>query len=58
MNGYICIDRKGKKYEVYADSTYEAQTKCATENKIKKPYEISVYLCEKDGAPVVQSTAF
>ena len=58
MNGYICIDRKGKKYEVYADNTLDAQTKCDQENKIKKQYEISVYLCEKNGEQVTQSTAF
>ena len=51
MNGYICLYH-GKKYEVYADSTFEAQKKCAVENKIKKSYEISVYLAEKDSVPV------
>jgi len=58
LNGYICIDKKGKKYEIYAESTYEAQKKCAAENHIKKAYEISVYLCEKNGTPVTQIPAF
>lgn len=52
MNGYICYYR-GKKYEVYADTTFAAQTKCAIENKIKKTYEITVMLTEKNGVPVI-----
>ena len=51
MNGYICF-YKNKKYEIYADSTYDAQKKCALENKIKKSYEISVMLAEKNGEMV------
>ena len=51
MNGYICL-YKGKKFEVYAESTYEAQKKCALENKIKKSYEIAVYLAEKNGEQI------
>ena len=57
MNGYICLC-KGKQYEIYADSTYEAQKKCAAENKIKKQYEISVYLAEKNGEQVTHVPSF
>jgi len=57
MNGYICLC-KGKQYEIYADSTYEAQKKCAAENKIKKRYEISVYLAEKNGEQVTHVPSF
>jgi hypothetical protein len=57
MNGYICY-YKGKHFEVYANSTYEAQTKCAKENKIKKQYEISVMLAEKDGNQVTHIPSF
>ena len=57
MNGYICL-YKGKKFEVYAESTYEAQKKCALENKIKKSYEISVYLAEKNGEQITHVPDF
>lgn len=57
MNGYICF-HKGKKYEIYAESTFEAQKKCASENKIKKAYEITVILAEKDGNPVTHIPGF
>ena len=57
QNGYICL-HKGKKYEVYADSTYEAQKKCAQQNSIKKSYEISVYLAEQSGQPVIHVPSF
>lgn len=52
MNGYICLWR-GKRVEVYANSTYAAQQKAAELLKTKKTYEITVVLAEKDGAPVV-----
>lgn len=55
MNGYICL-YKNKRIEVYADSSYLAQKKAAEILKVKKSYEISVYLAEKDGNPVTQST--
>lgn len=48
LNGYLCFYR-GKKYEIYAETTYEAQVKCATENKIKKRTEITVILAERNG---------
>ena len=57
MNGYIAMYR-GKKIEVYADSSYEAQQKAAKEFKAKKSYEVSVYLCEKQDQTVLQSTSF
>jgi len=57
MNGYICF-YKGKKFEVYANSTYEAQKKCAVDNKIKKSYEITVVLAEKNGEQVTHIPGF
>ncbi len=51
-NGYIGF-YKGKKYEVYANTTYEAQKLIAEKYKIKKSYEISVYLAEKNGKEVI-----
>lgn len=52
MNGYIAF-YKGKRHEVYAGTTYEAQQKAAAFFKAKKAYEVTVGLAEKDGVPVV-----
>ena len=51
-NGYVGF-YKGKRFEVYANTTYEAQKKIAAQNKIKHSYNITVKLAEKDGKPVV-----
>jgi hypothetical protein len=48
MNGYVCF-YKGKRIEVYADSSYQAQTKAAEQFKTRKSYEVTVVLAEKDG---------
>jgi N12 class adenine-specific DNA methylase len=53
--GYIGL-YKGKQYEVYANSTYEAQKKIAAEHHIKDSGNIDVMLAEKDGQPVIHST--
>ena len=55
MNGYKAF-YKGKVVEVYAETSYEAQTKAAIVFKAKKQYEVTVVLCEKQGEQVVQST--
>jgi hypothetical protein len=55
MYGYIAI-YKGKRLEVYAESSYKAQLEAAKQFKAKKSYDVSVYLCEKDGQAVEQST--
>lgn len=57
MNGYVCFWRNNR-FEIYADTTYEAQKICAMENKIKKPYEISVVLAEKDGKQITHIPTF
>lgn len=54
MNGYVCI-HKSKRYEVNANTSYEAQCKCAEQNGIKKRYEITVMLAEKNGEQVIHS---
>ena len=51
MNGYIAF-YKGKKLEVYASSSYEAQQKAAALFKARKSYEVTVMLAEKDGQQV------
>lgn len=50
-NGYVCF-YKGKRYEVYAETPYDAQVRCACENKIKRRQDITVILAEKGGEPV------
>jgi hypothetical protein len=54
MNGYIAFYR-GKQVEVYAASSYEAQTKAAAMFKAKKSYEVTVMLAERDGEQVVHT---
>ena len=56
MNGYKAFYR-GRSIEVYADTSYQAQQKAADQFKAKKSWEVSVYLCEKNGEQYVQSTA-
>lgn len=58
MNGYVCF-WKGKRIEVYADTSFEAQEKAAAQLKVKpkKSYEVTVMLAEKNGEQVTHSTA-
>lgn len=56
MHGYICF-YKNKRFEVYADTSYQAQQKVAKEQKIKKAYEITVVLAELNGKPVAHKTS-
>ncbi len=51
MFGYIAI-YKSQKHELYAEDLYKAQRQAATYFKAKKSYDVSVYLCEKDGKQV------
>ena len=55
-NGYICLYR-GKRLEVTADTTLQAQQKAAAQFKARKAYQVTVMLAEKDGQPVTHSTA-
>lgn len=55
MNGYKAF-YKNKETEVYANSSYEAQTKAAQYFKAKKQYEVTVVLCELNGEQVTHST--
>lgn len=59
MNGYIAF-YKSKTGEVHANTSYEAQVKYATENKIpdKKRYLVTVVLAEKDGVQVTHVPDF
>lgn len=58
MNGYIAI-YKGKRIEVFAESSYKAQCKAAEQFKACKTHMVDVYLCQRaDGSAVTQSTCF
>jgi hypothetical protein len=59
MNGYLAF-YKGKKKEVYAATSYEAQTLAAKLFKVKekKQHEVTVVLCEKDGKQVIHKPNF
>ena len=57
MNTYICF-YKGKKIEVKAESSLEAQTKAAKEFKAKKRYEVTPMLVAIDDTQVVHNTGF
>ena len=56
-DGYIGL-YKGKRFEVFADSSYDAQCIIAKENNIKKRHLISVFLAEKDGKQVTHTPDF
>lgn len=56
MNGYLAF-YKGKRLEVYAETSYQAQEKAAKEFKAKKSYQVSVMLAEKDGQPITHDPA-
>jgi len=45
MNGYKAF-YKGKTIEVYANTSFEAQKIAADMLKVKKRYEVDVFLCE------------
>lgn len=56
MNGYVCFYR-GKRIEVEANTSFEAQEKAAKEFKARKAYEVTVVLAEKKGETIVHSGA-
>ena len=56
MNGYIAFYR-GRKAEVYAATSYDAQLKAAELFKARFAREVTVVLAEKAGHPIIHSTA-
>lgn len=56
MNGYVCF-YKGKRVEVYAETSYAAQQKAATLLRAKRIWDVAVVLAEKNGETVTHSTA-
>jgi hypothetical protein len=57
QNGYVGF-YNGKRGEVYANSTYEAQKKLAEILGAKLIYKVSVTLAEKDGKQVKHTPDF
>lgn len=51
MNGYVAF-YKGKKMDVYAESSFGAQQKAAAAFKAKRSYDVTIVLAEKDGQQV------
>jgi len=56
LNGYVCF-YKQRRLEVYATTSYEAQTKAALAFNARKAYDVAVVLAENAGKPVTHSTA-
>ena len=57
MRKYLCMWR-GKQVEVNAETTYRAQIQAAIQLKVKRKYEVSVFLVEDaEGNAVKHSTA-
>lgn len=54
LNGYVCF-YKGKRHEVHAKTSYEAQQLAAKHFKAKKSYDINVVLAEKNGEQVTHT---
>lgn len=54
MNGYLAF-YKGKKMEIFAATSYEAQQKAALAFRAKKSYDVTVMICEKDSEQVVHA---
>ena len=57
MNGYVGF-YKNRRFEVYANTTYEAQQKIAKLAKAKHSYDVAVMLAEKDGKQVTHLPLF
>ena len=56
MNGYVCF-YKGKRIEILAETSFQAQEKAAKQFKAKKTWEVTVVLAEKQGQQVTHNPA-
>lgn len=54
MNTYIAF-YKGKRLEIVAHTTYEAQQLATKSFMAKKSHEVTVMLIEKDGKPITHT---
>lgn len=58
MNGYIAFYR-GRRMEIWAETSYAAQQEAARKFKAKKPHEVVVVMAERaDGSPVIHTPDF
>ncbi|EWS66623.1 hypothetical protein Y695_00031 [Hydrogenophaga sp. T4] len=57
MNGYVAF-YKGKRHELYADTSLAARDAAAKYFKAKKAWEVTVMLAEKSGEQVVHTPTF
>ena len=56
MNGYKAF-YKGRELDIYAATSYAAQIAAAAQFKAKKAHEITIVLCELNGAQVIHNGA-
>lgn len=56
-NGYIAF-YKEKKIEIFAETSYKAQLEAARLLNVKKSYEVTVVLAEKNGKAVIHKPLF
>jgi hypothetical protein len=56
MNGYVAF-YKGKKMDVWADTTIAARDLAVKAFHARKPWDVTVVLAEKNGAPVIHDPA-
>jgi len=56
MNGYIAF-YKGKRAEIYAETSIAARDKAAANFKARKAYDVTVVLAEKNGAQIAHDPA-
>ena len=57
MNGYK-VFYKDQETEIMADTSYDAQQAGAKFFKARKPWDVTVRLCEKDGQQVTHTADF
>lgn len=56
MNKYLCF-YNGRRLEVDANTSLEAQFIAAKKMKARKAYQVAILLVEKSGQPIVIDTA-
>jgi len=52
MNGYVAFYR-GRQFDVYAESSYAAQTKAAAVFKARKQHDVTVVLATTPEGPII-----
>lgn len=57
VNGYVAF-YKGRRIELYAATSFEAQKEAAIILKARKSRDVNVMLAEKDGEQVIHTADF